>query len=303
MISNARRRPRPGAASAARCAAAQRGARAQPGTTRWPGWAPLAPATRLVMLVAEVAAGARSDRRWGGPARRPAGRAACRHRRGHGTRTAEPGTAEPGRLPPLAAGAVRRPAARGCRHPVAAPPRRTSRRRAAAPAEQARPPSSASRRAPVRGVQRQGRRGHVDRRHQPRHRAGRRAAPGWPLVDLDLQFGDVGVLLHLEAHPVTIDALAQRATRSTAPRSSEALATSADGVRVLLAPASPEASDLVTVASLEAILDAALAHARLRGGGLAAHSSRSASSGVMEMRRPDPAGQLVRASPRSRTPR
>ena len=73
------------------------------------------------------------------------------------------------------------------------------------------------------------------------------------LVDLDLQYGDVGVLLHLEAHPVTIDMLAQGGCID-AGVVDDALATSAEGVRALLAPASPESSDLVSAAALEAIL-------------------------------------------------
>ncbi len=74
------------------------------------------------------------------------------------------------------------------------------------------------------------------------------------LIDLDLQYGDVGLLLHLEAHPVSIDALVQEGDGAGGPALEAALATSAEGVRVLLAPSSPEASDLVTAARLEAIL-------------------------------------------------
>ncbi|MDQ6856743.1 MAG: P-loop NTPase [Candidatus Dormibacteraeota bacterium] len=73
------------------------------------------------------------------------------------------------------------------------------------------------------------------------------------LLDLDLQYGDVGVLLHLESHPVTIDTLAQREDID-ATALDQALATSGEGVRVLLAPTSPEASDLVSAASVDAIL-------------------------------------------------
>ncbi|MDQ6807657.1 MAG: P-loop NTPase [Actinomycetota bacterium] len=73
------------------------------------------------------------------------------------------------------------------------------------------------------------------------------------LIDLDLQFGDVGLFLHLEAHAVTIDALAERDDIDEAALD-RALATSADGVRVLLAPTSPEASDLVSASSLATIL-------------------------------------------------
>jgi pilus assembly protein CpaE len=76
------------------------------------------------------------------------------------------------------------------------------------------------------------------------------------LVDLDLQYGDVGVLLRLEAHPVTIDLLARGGDTVDDAALDQAVATSAEGVRVLLAPASPEASDLVSASSLEAILTA-----------------------------------------------
>jgi MinD-like ATPase involved in chromosome partitioning or flagellar assembly len=71
------------------------------------------------------------------------------------------------------------------------------------------------------------------------------------VVDLDLQFGDVAMLLALEAHPVTIEALAQGLDVAALEA---ALATSRDGVRALLAPTSPEASDLVTVAAVENIV-------------------------------------------------
>ncbi len=74
------------------------------------------------------------------------------------------------------------------------------------------------------------------------------------LVDLNLQYGDVGVLLHLEAHSISIDAVAQHGDDIGGDVLEDALATSADGVRVLLAPSSPELSDLVSPAALEAIL-------------------------------------------------
>jgi MinD-like ATPase involved in chromosome partitioning or flagellar assembly len=75
------------------------------------------------------------------------------------------------------------------------------------------------------------------------------------LVDLNLQYGDVGVLLNLEAHPVSIDALAQQGDDVDPGALDDALATSAEGVRVLLAPTSPEASDLVSASTVEAILN------------------------------------------------
>ncbi len=75
------------------------------------------------------------------------------------------------------------------------------------------------------------------------------------VVDLDLQFGDVGLLLHLEGHPVSIDRVAEHAGEISAPSLDTAMATSAEGVRVLPAPGSPEGSDLVTASSLAAIFD------------------------------------------------
>ncbi len=75
------------------------------------------------------------------------------------------------------------------------------------------------------------------------------------VLDLDLQFGDVAMLLHLETHPLTIDSVAQRGDLDGAALEA-ALATSADGVRALLAPATPEASDLVTVAGVESLVAA-----------------------------------------------
>jgi MinD-like ATPase involved in chromosome partitioning or flagellar assembly len=77
------------------------------------------------------------------------------------------------------------------------------------------------------------------------------------LVDLNLQYGDVGVLLHLEGHSTTIDALAGAAAAAQpldAALVEGAMAVTAEGLRVLLAPRSPEFADLVTAASLGAIL-------------------------------------------------
>jgi pilus assembly protein CpaE len=76
------------------------------------------------------------------------------------------------------------------------------------------------------------------------------------LVDLDLQFGDAGVLLHLESHATTIEALAASAGAGEldAGHLDAGLATTPEGLRVLLAPRSPELADLVTAAGLGAIL-------------------------------------------------
>ena len=74
------------------------------------------------------------------------------------------------------------------------------------------------------------------------------------LVDLDLQFGDVAVMLHVESHPTAIDALAQQGDQIDADFIEEVMATGPEGVRALLAPASPEFADLVNTANLRAIL-------------------------------------------------
>jgi pilus assembly protein CpaE len=74
------------------------------------------------------------------------------------------------------------------------------------------------------------------------------------MVDLNLQYGDLGVLLHLEAHPSSIEALAALSKRIDAEALDSVLATTDQGVRVLLAPSNPELGDLVTAATLEEIL-------------------------------------------------
>lgn len=74
------------------------------------------------------------------------------------------------------------------------------------------------------------------------------------IVDLNLQYGDVGVLLHLEAHPTSIEALAQQGEQIDREFLDEVLATGPEQVRALLAPTSPEFADLVTAANLRAVL-------------------------------------------------
>jgi pilus assembly protein CpaE len=74
------------------------------------------------------------------------------------------------------------------------------------------------------------------------------------LIDLNLQYGDVGVLLHVESHPTSIESLAQQGEQIDREYLDEVMATGPEDVRVLLAPASPEFADLVTAASLRAIL-------------------------------------------------
>jgi pilus assembly protein CpaE len=74
------------------------------------------------------------------------------------------------------------------------------------------------------------------------------------MVDLNLQYGDLGVLLHLEAHPTSIEAVAAFGDQITTDILDSAMATSEKGVRVLLAPSNPELGDLVSAANLETIV-------------------------------------------------
>jgi pilus assembly protein CpaE len=74
------------------------------------------------------------------------------------------------------------------------------------------------------------------------------------MVDLNLQYGDLGVLLHLESHPTSIEAVATLGEQITTEMLDSVMATSQEGVRVLLAPSNPELGDLVTAANLETIL-------------------------------------------------
>jgi pilus assembly protein CpaE len=65
------------------------------------------------------------------------------------------------------------------------------------------------------------------------------------LVDLDLQFGDIGVMFNLD-HSRSITELVDGTSGMDADTVAEVLATGPSGVRVLLAPISPELADLVT---------------------------------------------------------
>ncbi len=71
------------------------------------------------------------------------------------------------------------------------------------------------------------------------------SAGGVVLVDLDLQFGDVGVMLNLD-HSRSITELVDGASAVDADSVSDVLANGPGGVKVLLAPISPELADLVT---------------------------------------------------------
>ena len=74
------------------------------------------------------------------------------------------------------------------------------------------------------------------------------------LVDLDLQFGDVGVLLDLD-HPGSIVELADASASSDADLIQETLAGGPQGIKVLLAPNSPEHGEVVTSAHLRTIME------------------------------------------------
>jgi pilus assembly protein CpaE len=73
------------------------------------------------------------------------------------------------------------------------------------------------------------------------------------LVDLDLQFGDIGVLLNLD-HSRSITDLADAAASNDPEFIQDVLANGPEGVQVLLAPISPELADLVTADHLRTIM-------------------------------------------------
>ncbi len=73
------------------------------------------------------------------------------------------------------------------------------------------------------------------------------------LVDLDLQFGDIGVLFNLD-HSRSITELVDGSTGIDAESISEVLANGPAGVKVLLAPISPELADLVTAEHVRNII-------------------------------------------------
>jgi pilus assembly protein CpaE len=74
------------------------------------------------------------------------------------------------------------------------------------------------------------------------------------LVDLDLQFGDVGVLLNLD-HSRSITDLTDAPGHVDPEFVQDVLASGPEGVKVLLAPISPELADLVTAEHLRTIVD------------------------------------------------
>ena len=72
------------------------------------------------------------------------------------------------------------------------------------------------------------------------------------LVDLDLQYGDAGVMLHIDAHPPTIEEFATDSVDQDALH--RVMATGPAGVRVLLAPTSPDRAERVARTTVRSIL-------------------------------------------------
>jgi pilus assembly protein CpaE len=73
------------------------------------------------------------------------------------------------------------------------------------------------------------------------------------LVDLDLQFGDIGVMLNLD-HSRSITELVDGSSGIDDESLGEVLATGPSGIKVLLAPISPELADLVTAEHVRAVI-------------------------------------------------
>ena len=73
------------------------------------------------------------------------------------------------------------------------------------------------------------------------------------LVDLDLQFGDVGVMLNLD-HSRSITELVDPASGMDSDTVAEVMAEGPGGIKVLLAPISPELADLVTADHVRSLM-------------------------------------------------
>ena len=73
------------------------------------------------------------------------------------------------------------------------------------------------------------------------------------LVDLDLQFGDVGVMFNVD-HPRTITDLVETVDAADAESINTVLADGPSGVRILLSPLSPELADLVTTDHIRTLM-------------------------------------------------
>ena len=75
------------------------------------------------------------------------------------------------------------------------------------------------------------------------------------IVDLSLQFGDIGALLNIENLSKTIEHLAANDAVADPDMVHQVLTDGPGGIRVLLAPTSPEMADLVTTSHLRALIE------------------------------------------------
>jgi pilus assembly protein CpaE len=73
------------------------------------------------------------------------------------------------------------------------------------------------------------------------------------MIDLDLQYGDIGVMLRVENHLTSIDDLSQQGEQVEGEFLDEVMASGPEDIRLLLAPSSPEFADLVTTGNLRSI--------------------------------------------------
>jgi pilus assembly protein CpaE len=73
------------------------------------------------------------------------------------------------------------------------------------------------------------------------------------LVDLDLQFGDVGVMFNVD-HPRTITDLVDTVDAADSESINTVLADGPSGVKILLSPLSPELADLVTTDHIRTVM-------------------------------------------------
>ncbi|MFN2568268.1 MAG: CpaE family protein, partial [Candidatus Dormibacteria bacterium] len=74
------------------------------------------------------------------------------------------------------------------------------------------------------------------------------------LVDLDLQFGDIGLMLGVEHHSESIEILAHHGELVDQELLTRVMVSGPEGVRALLAPEAPELAELITPPALRAIL-------------------------------------------------
>jgi pilus assembly protein CpaE len=74
------------------------------------------------------------------------------------------------------------------------------------------------------------------------------------LIDLNLQYGDIAVMLHMEHHTMAIEDLTQQGDQLESEFLEQVMADGPAETRVLLAPSSPEYADLVSTATVRAIV-------------------------------------------------